>query len=431
VTGQVKPPRVVGISGSVLINLNGMVGAGIFALPAVLYLNLGNFSPIAILLFALPLACIASIVAKLSTLFERSGGGQLFAETALGKYAGFQMGWLTICANTAGRAANFHVLVSYMAALFPFFEGTIARPVTIVGLIASMTTLSIIGTKRSLGGIWVGTVLKLAPLILLIVLGLGTNGLPIHVQLPEFSGLESVALLIAYAYSGYGMASISAGEAKNPRSTIYRSIFMGLFGVAVFYALVQWAYIAINPDPASADTPLAAAGLSLFGEWGAVAISATAVFSIATNQLNSFVVMPRILFGMGERKLLPRFFAHVSERFLTPDFSILAYALLVFALALSGTFKTLAVLTVAVEQVGLALILISFAVHWRNNFRGMADTIGKRWLIIFPVAVLMLVWMALQVPALAVLSVTGMVAAGTVLYWLFKRRIARELSPVT
>lgn len=106
---RAEPPRVVRTAGAVLLNLNGMVGAGIFALPALLYLNIGSFAPIAVLLFAIPIACVAAIIAKLSTLFERSGGGQLYAETALGKFAGFQAGWLTICASTTGRAANFHV----------------------------------------------------------------------------------------------------------------------------------------------------------------------------------------------------------------------------------------------------------------------------------------------------------------------------------
>jgi hypothetical protein len=44
-TEQVAPPRVVGIVGGSLLNLNGMIGAGIFALPALLYVGLGNYAP--------------------------------------------------------------------------------------------------------------------------------------------------------------------------------------------------------------------------------------------------------------------------------------------------------------------------------------------------------------------------------------------------
>jgi len=420
---RAEPPRVVRTTGAVLLNLNGMVGAGIFALPALLYLNIGSFAPVAILLFAIPIACVAAIIAKLSTLFERSGGSQLYAETALGKFAGFQVGWLTICASTTGRAANFHVLVSYLAALFPVFEGPVARPVTIVVLVACMTLLSITGTKRSIGG---GTLCKFTPLLLLCLMGFGTNGFPTEISLPSFSGMESVALMIAYAFSGFGISVVAAGETRDPRRTLFRSVIFALGGVAIFYAIVQSAYIAIDPDADSADTPLAAAAQKLFGDWGAVMISVTAVFSIGTNQLSSFVVMPRIFFGMGERRLLPAFFAHVSHRYQTPDHAIMAYATVVVMIAVSGSFATLLPLLVAVEQAIFLLLLISLFLFWRNNFRGLRDNMGRLWLVIVPVATAMTLWMAAQVPALAVLSLAGMVVVGAALFWIAKRAITFE-----
>jgi amino acid transporter len=425
-TEQVAPPRVVGIVGASLLNLNGMIGAGIFALPALLYVGLGNYAPFAILLFVIPTACLAAVIAKLSTLFERSGGSQLYAETALGKYPGFQVGWFIICASSTGRAANFHVLVSYLAALFPIFDGPVARPVTIVAAISFMTFLSVIGTKRSIGGVWVGTLIKLTPLIILCGLGIGMNGIPSGTQLPSFSGLESVALLIAYAFSGFATATFAAGETKNPRTNVFRSILLALVGVAVFYALVQWAYIVIAPETGTADTPLAAAAQKLLGDWGAVMISVAAVFSIATNQLTGFVAFPRILLGMGERKLLPKFFAHVSPRFLTPDYAILSFGLFVTMIAVSGSFATLATLLVAVEQVIFTLVLLSFGLLWKSNFRGLRDSTGPRWLAVFSVATAMVVWMSLQVPATAGFSTLAMIAIGTILYFIARNRVSRQ-----
>ena len=64
---------------------------------------------------------------------------------------------------------------------------------------------------------------------------------------------------MAYAFSGFATAAGSAGETKDPRKTIYRSVIAGLVAVAVFYAFVQWAYIAIGPEAAETDAPLAAA----------------------------------------------------------------------------------------------------------------------------------------------------------------------------
>lgn len=90
-TGK-KPPRVIGLGGAVLLNLNGVVGAGIFTLPALLYAGAGSLAPLAILVFALLTASVLAVPGKLSTLFDQSGGGQLYVETAFGRLAGFEAG---------------------------------------------------------------------------------------------------------------------------------------------------------------------------------------------------------------------------------------------------------------------------------------------------------------------------------------------------
>lgn len=424
-TQKIAPPREVGLLGASLINLNGMVGAGVFALPALLYAGLGNFAPVAILLFAIPTACLALAVCKLSTVFDQSGGAQLYIETALGKFAGFQVGWLVICGSATGRAANFIVLLSYLAALFPVFGGPIAQPLTMLALIAGMTLLCVVGTKVSVGGLWVGTVFKLTPLVLLCLVGLATNGVPTNVSFPDFSGTQSAALLLAYAFSGFATSAGSAGETKDPRTTIYRSVIIGLVSVALFYAFVQWAYIAIGPSPTQSDAPLADAAQKLFGSWGVAMISVAAIFSVAANQLTGFITYPRVLYAMGDRGLLPRFFAHVSPRFLTPDYAIVIYGIVVAAIALSGSFALLAVLLVAVEQIVFVLALISLGVLWKKNFRGLRQSTGPVWLIIVPVAAGMTAWLSMQVPANAVVSTGAMLGIGTALYFIAKKAVAQ------
>jgi len=431
-TQKLAPPRVVGVVGASLLNINGMIGAGIFALPALLYAGVGNFAPFAILLFALPLACVALLIGKLSTMFEQSGGGQLYIEKALGKFSGFQVGWFITCASSVGRAANFHVFVSYLAALFPIFGGTIARPITIIVAVALIVWLTVVGAKRSVSSLGLGTILKLAPLFLLVAVGFGVNGVPTEVELPTFTGLESIILLIAYAFSGATTSNNSAGETKDPTRTVFRSILYSLAGVAVVYAAIQWAYIAIGPEAGPGggtdDAPLASAAQKLFGDWGAVMISVAAVFSIATNQLSGFIAYPRVLFGMGERGLLPRFFAHVSPRHSTPDYAIISYGVFVAVIAASGTFALLATLLVAIEMVIYVLLLIAFVALWRRDFRGMRETTGPFWWAVFAGAIALTLWLISQLPLTAILPTLGMLAIGAGLYFLAMKRTAYESS---
>mgnify|MGYP000586767605 CR=1 FL=1 len=424
-----KPPRVIGLGSAVLINLNGVVGAGIFALPALLYAGAGSLAPLAIFAFALLTASVLAVFGKLSTLFDQSGGGQLYIETAFGRFAGFEAGWCILGANIAARAANFHVIVSYLAAVFPVFDDPAMRTATILALIAAFTLLAISGTRRSIGAVWVGTVLKLAPILLLCCVGLVTNGLPSTFVPPQFSEVEATALLLAYAFSGGAMSTIAAGETKDPHRTVYLSMFINLAIIAALYALVLLAYVAIAPADANVDRPLAAAADAVFGSWGGVLIGVAAIFSIGTGQLTYFVAMPRLLYGMGRRGLLPAAFARVSPRFDTPWFAIAVYGLVVAFLALSGTFQSLAALLVAAETLVLLAVLVAFAAMWRRNTAGMAATTGPRWLAILLVAAAFELWMLAQVPLSAALPTLGILVAGGLVF-LLARRSGGDVEPI-
>lgn len=416
-----KPPRTVGLAGSILINLNSVVGSGIFALPAVLFTSAGTFAPYAILIFAVFYGCVIAVSAKLSTVFRQSGGAQLYAEHAFGRFAGFEIGLFGVAATSAGSAANFHVLASYLAAIFPFFGDPVIRLSTIAVLVVTFSGLSISGTVRSINTIAVGTVFKLAPLLGLCLVGFAQNGIPTEVVLPQFTEFESIALLLAFAFSGADFATTTAGETKNPRATVMRGIFVNLVAVAVFYAMVQLAYIAIAPDPAEVESPLAAAGAVIMGPTGALAISLAVVFSVATFQLNSFVATPRVIYGMARRGLLPNLLAYVSPRFQTPAAAIGLYGLIVGGLSLSGSFESLAVLLVSSDQLIFASSITALIVMWRRNSGGIADHMDARWAVIVPVAIAMVVWLFMQVPPSALVSVAMLMAIGAVLYLASKR----------
>ena len=403
-----------------LINLNAVIGSGIFALPALLYAGTGSMAPIVLLGFAVLVAAPMLVVAKLSTLFDQSGGPELYAERAFGPFAGFQAGLFLLSQNLVARAANFHVLVAYLAAMFPLFDNPVVRLATIAALIALFSGLAIVGTRRSIEALWVGTAFKLGPILLVCVAGFITNGLPTSVTLPEFSGVESIALLMAYAYSGGALSTISAGEVRDPRRTVYRSILLNLAVIALLYAFVQWAYIAIDPQDANPDRPLASAGEAVLGQWGVMAISVAAIFSTGTNQLSFFVSMPRLLYGMATRGLLPRALARISQRFRTPANAIAAYGAIAALLALSGSFETLATFMVALESLAVVLVVLALPMLWRKG----AVALNAAWLGVVFVGLAFNVWLLLQVPLNSALPTLVIFTIGAGLYALGRRHDA-------
>src|SRR3546814_17992139 len=66
--------RDIGFTGSAFLSFNGIVGAGIFALPATLHIQFGAFSPWLFLIFGLLILLVALPFARLAALFPPSGG---------------------------------------------------------------------------------------------------------------------------------------------------------------------------------------------------------------------------------------------------------------------------------------------------------------------------------------------------------------------
>lgn len=414
-TETIQPPRVVGTFGASLMSINGMIGAGIFALPALLYDRAGLFAPWMLLIFGVMVACGVLIFAQLATMFRASGGSQLYTQAAFGPMVGFQVGWLTVIAIAAGRAATLYVLVSYLAVFFPAIAGPVARPVAVLALLAMFSGLTLWGMRRAVDGLVVGTVLKITPIVVLCIAAFAAGGISTSFRPPSFGTFESVALLVYFAYSGAGNAAFSAGEVKDPERTIPRSMLLSLAIIIVFYMLVQWAYIAAGAPASKDGTPLAAAAGAVMGQAGVVALTLAAVFSIASNNLTFFVAGPRVIFGMAERGLLPAGLAHVSPRFLTPDRAIVLFTLIVAVVSLSGTFAFLAQTTALGSQLILLCGYAAFVLFRLRGREGCTTGLSPWWWGVVAVASAFSIYAAVQAPLKAFVLIAVLLAVGSVL----------------
>ena len=426
-----RPPRLVRSMGATLMSVNGMIGAGIFALPALLYNAAGDFSPWLFLIFGLLYSCNVLVAARLATLFRSSGGPQLYAHAAFGPLAGFQIGWLMVIAMAAGRAATLFVLVSYMAVFLPFLEGTVARPVATLALLVGLSGITISGMRNSIGGLVIGTVLKLGPILLLCAFGIVTKGIAADFTPPSFGTFESVALLVFFAFSGTATAAFCAGEVEDPRRTIPRSMILSLAAIILLYVLVQSAYIAAGAPGGNGDaTPLAAAAGVFMGQTGVVMMTLAAIFSIATNSLTFFIAGPRVVYGMAERGLLPASLAVVSHRYKTPARAIVLFTLVVAVICLSGTFEFLATVTALGSQIAMLSMFAAFVAFHRPGSAGFGTRMTPLWKFVLAIGVAFSIYASLQAPAEAFLLIGGLLVVGTVLSRIASRGQPGSPSPV-
>jgi basic amino acid/polyamine antiporter, APA family len=330
--------RDVGIWGAALLALNGMIGAAIFGLPGNLDAAVGSFAPWLLLLAGIGIMPVVLCYADLAGRFDRSGGPQLYAGKAFGQFIGFEAGWMLYAARAASLAANAHVLAAYAGALWPPLDGSL----TIIVTVAAITLINIVGIRRAVDTLGGMTMLKLAPLILIGALGLLLATIP-EPRLPQFSAVEGVALAALYAFVGFEAATIPAGETRDPQRNIPRALLLTVSGVTLLYVLVQIAYSASGIG--ESDAPLAALAAKYVGPAGAIVLGVAAIASVLANQLSAVTSISRITSSFADHGLLPRWFGKISPRFATPVNSILAVGGIGLALALSGTFITLAVIS--------------------------------------------------------------------------------------
>src|SRR2546428_11688733 len=86
--------RAVGLAGLIAIAVNGVVGSGIFVLPATVAALAGKASPAAYLFAAGLMALVVACFAEAGSLFDETGGPYVYARHAFGPFAGFLIGWM-------------------------------------------------------------------------------------------------------------------------------------------------------------------------------------------------------------------------------------------------------------------------------------------------------------------------------------------------
>jgi amino acid transporter len=271
---------------------------------------------------------------------------------------------------------------------------------------------------RVLGGL---TFLKAAPLVIAAIAALALTGIPAPGPLPAFSEAEAGVLIVFYAFVGFENATVTAGETRDPGRTLPRALIGTIGIVALLYFVVQLAFVALFPTglESGAEAPLLAMGERLIGPPGALIIGLAAIFSLAGNLHSNMAATPRVTYAMAERGELPRWLSRIHREFETPAASILFFAAIVAALAISGSFVWLAVISTLARMIVYAVTILALP---RAPER--PEHIAPSHWLIAAIGVLVCALVASQAEATAWLTLGALSAAGLLLYLLTPRRSA-------
>ena len=413
----------IGGVGAALLVLNGLIGAGIFALPAKMAAELGAFSPYIFLIFGALMLAVVWCFGQLAVLYQETGGPVIYARKGFGDAAAFQTGFIYYLARATAIAANMHVLLLYAGYVWPELNAGIGKSLAIIALTATLIFVNIVGLKAAMRALDTISVLKLLPFAALI--GIGYWQLDFNLEsdssmsntLPAFDTISAGALLTLYAFIGFETVVVTSGETNSPKKTIPRALMLTVSGIALFYFCVQWLYWhtvgAAKPDSA----PLIALADMIFGETGALIMTLTAVVSVAGNLLANMISTSRLTFSMAHQSLIPGklgkpWLGKVHGTFATPYISILVLGIFAGMMALSGSFVWLAIASVLARLVVYAMCVLVL-IKAQNQLTLPVNLI-KRVLPFLALAVC--AWSVTQSSTHAWLFLVGELVIGAVLY---------------
>jgi basic amino acid/polyamine antiporter, APA family len=417
VTRQAALVRAVGFWGLVAMCINAVVGSGVFLLPSETFELLGPFSLWAPVLFALPVFVLVLCFAAAASHFESPGGAYLYAGTAFGDFVGFETGWMNWLARLTSLAALSNGFVISLARLWPAAEEPVIRALLIIGTLAGLAVVHALGVRYGAGTIYAFTFGKLFPLLLFVAVALfmlPRNPLPASMALPPpGTNWGDATLFMLFAYAGFENLGVPAGEYRNPRRDLPLALLVGILAIALLYALTQFAAMAVLPDLAGTKTPIADAAAALLGPAGAVLVTVGALLSMMGTNSGTVLEGSRLLYALSLGRRPYGWLSRVHERFRTPVVAIALHVGIAIAMAIAGSFATLALLS-AVARMTTYLVTCAAVPRLSRLSPGFRIPVWVAWLGT-AISVLLFAFVLVDTPVRILVALAAL-ALGALLY---------------
>ncbi|WP_407881531.1 APC family permease [Furfurilactobacillus entadae] len=348
---MVKLKSKFGLLSVILLGINSIIGSGIFLLPGQAEAMLG---PASILVFVFDMLLIVSIAlcyAEDATYFDENGGPYLYAKAAFGDFVGYEVGFSVWAISIIAWATMSTAFTTALGAIFPVLQQPLWKDVTIFVLLGTLTLINISGVTLTKMVNDIVTVAKLIPLILFVVVGVffinGAHFTPFVVTTTNFNNaFGSAAILIFYAFTGFEAITIAAQEFRNPQRTIPVAIMVVLGVVALLYIAIQVVSIGVLGGHLAGNTAPIQAGLAkMLGPVGTTIVAVGTIVSILGIATAQSFYLPRIGASMADNGVMPKIVGRRNRQGV-PAVAMIISFLIAFPLAISGTFQTLAAISV-------------------------------------------------------------------------------------
>ncbi|GGS45367.1 MULTISPECIES: amino acid permease [Streptomyces] len=313
-----------------MIAIGGVIGAGLFVGSKS---GIATAGPGILLSYALVgtlVVLVMRMLGEMSAANPTSGSFSAHADRALGRWAGFSIGWLYwffwVVVLAVEATAGAGILHDWVPGISQWAWALIVMTVL------TATNLVSVGSYGEFEFWFAG--IKVVAIGAFIVVGLLAifGVLPgVHADKASFGNLTSHGgflphgpgsiltgvLLVVFSFMGSEIATLAAGESENPQQAVTKSTNSIIWRIGVFYLGSILVVVSLLPwnDPSIAKDGSYVAALNSLGIAHAGQIMNFIVLTSVLSCLNSgLYTASRMAFSLGERGDAPKAFARVNSR---------------------------------------------------------------------------------------------------------------------
>lgn len=342
-----------------------MIGAGVFLLPASLAIY-GSISILGWLLTTIGAIFLALVFASLSQKISAIGGPYAYCKNTLGRFWGFFVAYNYWMGMWVGSASVAIALNGYLQFFLPALaDNPLYGFMISVAVIWSLTLINIMGVQVAGYFQLVFTVLKLLPLFIIIVLGIGQvemhNLGDFNVSaLSNFHAVIAAAALTLWSFIGLESASVPADKVHLPKKNIPRATIVGTLlasGIYILSVIVIFGTVS-NAELVNSTAPYALSASNILGPIGSLSIAIIAVIS-CYGSLNGWILLQgQVPYAAALDNMFPKIFLSVDKQGTPIAGLIISSALTTLLLSMSLQMSLIAQFNLVISMAVFSTLIV-------------------------------------------------------------------------
>lgn len=420
----------IGWKTAVAIVVSNMIGTGIFTTLGFQLTDITNTYSIFLLWIIGGILALfgAFCYAELGSHFKGNGGDFIYLKETYHPILGYLVSWISLIIGFSSPVALAALAMSKYLSAFDFSFGN-GFAIGIIFLVSMSLSFSLKASSRFHNFF---TLIKVAFIIVLIILGVGLSGSGAagnslvfdgswrdEVMLPAFA---TSLVFVTYSYTGWNSASYIAGEIKDVHKNLPKSLIVGTVFVTVCYILVNFIMLKHAPvnQLAGKEDVMGEAANNMLGHTFGKAVNVFIALQLVATISGYLWVGSRLTQAFAKENKLWRSLS-VGNRKGIPVHAIFAHAVIATLIILTGSFKEIFVYTAFILQL-FASLAISTAYFIKKDQRKIFKS---NLFYVFPTVFLLfsvyiLYFTFIHNPKESIIGL-GIVALGVVLYFIDKR----------